>query len=154
MSTGFIARHVDGVCRPLLLSGGGGGTIAITASVGINGANQKNDVMVIQRALNDVPPDQGRPEPPLVVDGICGPKTKKGIQAFQLKHFGWKGADGRVDPDKQTIAKLNELSGGSSAAAAGVREAEVRGEHREAGGRIARVVGLLPQSLSCVKAAQ
>src|SRR5687767_11994365 len=117
MPLDFTGHDVDGVCRPLDLSGGGGGggVIAISASVGINGVNRPNDVATIQSALNDVPADQGRPAPPLKVDGICGPKTKNGIQSFQLKHFGWKGADGRVDPDQQTIAKLNELSGGSSA---------------------------------------
>lgn len=38
-----------------------------------------------------------------------GPKTNGAIQSFQLKHFGWSGADGRVDPGRQTLAKLNEL---------------------------------------------
>jgi hypothetical protein len=44
----------------------------------------------------------------LVVDGICGSKTKKAIHEFQLKHFGWKGADGRVDPGKQSFQKLKD----------------------------------------------
>jgi hypothetical protein len=43
------------------------------------------------------------------VDGKCGTKTKKAIQLFQLHHFGWSGADGRVDPGQQTLAKLNEF---------------------------------------------
>src|SRR5215813_6686830 len=111
----FIAYYQNGTCRPLESTGVTAQRIAITASVGINGKNRPDDVQVIQRALNDVPPNQGKPVPPLVVDGISGPKTRKAIQTFQLKHFGWKLADGRVDPDKPTIARLNELAGGASA---------------------------------------
>jgi hypothetical protein len=151
MADAFLVHHADGICRPLLFSGGGDGggaggegtPIVITASVGINGANRPVDVPVIQRALNDVPADQGRPAPLLEVDGICGPKTKNAIQAFQLKHFGWKGADGRVDPDKQTIAKLNELAGDAAAARARLK-----------GGRIARISGLLSHALRCINVAQ
>ena len=51
--------------------------------------------------------------PPLVPDGICGSKTIKAIQMFQLKHFGWSGADGLVEPDKITIAQINVLLGGA-----------------------------------------
>jgi hypothetical protein len=152
MSNGFIAHGGDGICRPLILSGGdGGGPIAIAASVGIKGVNRPDDVRVIQHALNKVPPDQGQPKPPLVVDGICGAKTQNAIQSFQLKHFGWKGADGRVDPIGITIDKLKELSDGSSALPSdfgGIQTATA------AGGRIARVVGLLGHSLRCVRAAQ
>jgi hypothetical protein len=108
-------------------------------------------VIVIQRALNDVPPDQGQPAPLLVVDGICGPKTKNAIQKFQLKHFGWKGADGRVDPDHQTIAKLNELAGGSNALPADFGGTQASGATP---GRIARVVRLLNESFRCIKAAR
>jgi hypothetical protein len=158
MSHGFIAHGVDGICRPLILSGGGGGgggnaggVITITASVGIKGMNRADDVRVIQQALNDVPADQGRPKPLLVVDGISGPKTENGIQMFQLKHFGWPGADGRVDPDGVTIAKLNELSGGVSASPFDLGTAQAAAASP---GRIARVAGLLGQSLRCIKAAQ
>ena len=85
----------------------------ISASVGaMGGINRANDVITVQELLNGVTPAQGGPAPSLAVDGICGPLTKKAIQAFQLEHFGWKGADGRVDPGQQTLAKLNELSTG------------------------------------------
>jgi hypothetical protein len=40
-------------------------------------------------------------------------KTIKAIQMFQLKHFGWSGADGLVEPDKITIAQINVLLGGA-----------------------------------------
>jgi hypothetical protein len=42
----------------------------------------------------------------------CGPKTIDAIQKFQLFHFGWNGADGRVDPDGQTLRKLNQFENG------------------------------------------
>jgi len=47
---------------------------------------------------------------PLAVDGICGRKTIRAIQTFQLHHFGWRGADGRVDPYGPTLAKLDEYN--------------------------------------------
>src|SRR5262249_54727349 len=50
----------------------------------------------------------------LEVDGNCGPKTKAAIQAFQLKQFGWSLADGRVDPYKQTIGRLNDFDKASA----------------------------------------
>ena len=80
----------------------------ITASVGIGGRNKSYDVLTVQDLLNQVPPGEGGPVVKLKFDGICGPKTKKAIQNFQLHHFGWPGADGRVDPKQQTISKLNE----------------------------------------------
>jgi peptidoglycan hydrolase-like protein with peptidoglycan-binding domain len=81
----------------------------ISASVGLRGHNLEDDVVTIQTLLNKVPPSQGGPDPVLAVDGICGPKTRGAIQRFQLDHFGWSGADGRVDPGQQTLAKLNEF---------------------------------------------
>lgn len=78
--------------------------------LGFKAVNDPPDVMVVQEALNDVTPADGGPQPLLKVDGVCGSKTTKAIQMFQLHHFGWKGADGRVDPDGQTLAKLNEIA--------------------------------------------
>lgn len=81
----------------------------LSASVGrMGGRNRHQDVLVVQDLLNKVPPHQGGPVPPLIVDGLCGSKTIKAIQKFQLHHFGWRGADGRVDPNGQTHSKLNE----------------------------------------------
>jgi peptidoglycan hydrolase-like protein with peptidoglycan-binding domain len=81
--------------------------ITIERSVGQGGANQSNDVFKIQYALDQVAPIDGGPTPPLKVDGLCGPKTIKAIRDFQMKHFGWQGADGRIDPGRQTLAMLN-----------------------------------------------
>lgn len=81
----------------------------ILASVGLHGKNLDPDVRTIQELLNKVPQDQGGPKVPLEVDGKCGPLTRGAIQRFQLHHFGWSGADARVDPGQQTLAKLNEF---------------------------------------------
>ena len=81
----------------------------ISASVGLHGVNRSDDVTTVQQLLDKVPASQGGPVPLLVVDGISGPKTREAIQKFQLHHFGWGGADGRVDPGQQTLAKLNEF---------------------------------------------
>jgi hypothetical protein len=80
----------------------------IVGSVGINGNNLPGDVKTVQELLNKVPLSSGGPSPLLVVDSVCGQKTKDAIQKFQLKQFGWSGADGRVDPYGQTLAKLNQ----------------------------------------------
>jgi len=87
----------------------------ILKRVGEGGSNLHQDVVTVQELLNGVSPEQGGARPLLKVDGICGPKTKHGIQVFQLKHFGWKLADARVDPEGATLRKLNELSVGPNA---------------------------------------
>jgi hypothetical protein len=88
--------------------------VRIAQSVGKNGDNQYEDVKKIQLALNKVPPVNGGPVPPLDPDGDCGRLTKAAILKFQEKQFppnpkfhkGWR-PDGRVDPGKWTIDKLN-----------------------------------------------
>ena len=87
----------------------------LTGSVGrMGGLNREDDVRKVQNALNKVPQGQGRPLKPLDPDGNCGPKTIEAIQLFQIKHFGWDGADGRVDVDGPTHRKLNEFDGPGS----------------------------------------
>ena len=106
----------DGECRiaPARPAGGTAdprrveGDAAITAPVGQGGVNRPGDVSTIQYCLDQVPPVDGGPNPPLKVDGLCGPKTIKAIRDLQQKHFGWQGCDGRIDPGRQTLAKLNE----------------------------------------------
>lgn len=86
--------------------------IKIMFAVGRMGArNLPDDVLTIQQALNNVNSVSGGPTPSLDEDGLCGPKTIAAIQKFQVHHFGWSGADGRVDPNGQTIHKLNEYHG-------------------------------------------
>jgi Putative peptidoglycan binding domain len=85
---------------------------SILSSVGrMGGKNRPDDVITVQQLLDQVRVAQGGPAVPLDVDGLCGPKTIDAIQKFQLHHFGWKGADGRVDPNGPTLAKLNEFDG-------------------------------------------
>lgn len=84
------------------------GDIVISKSVGQGGVNIYDDVYNIQYGLDQVAPIDGGPSPQLVIDGKCGPKTIAAIRHFQQKHFGWAGCDGRIDPDQQTIKKLNE----------------------------------------------
>lgn len=84
----------------------------ISNSVGrMGGKNAPQDVVTVQQLLNQVPVGEGGPVPGLDVDGLCGTKTTTAIQKFQLKHFGWSGADGRVDPNGPTLAKLNTYDG-------------------------------------------
>ncbi len=136
---------IDDVCRPLQHPNGySPGKIEIVKSVGIKGVNQNPDVRTIQQALNDVPPGQGRPNVPLKVDGICGPRTKDSIQGFQVKHFGWKGADGRVDPYYKTIAKINEVIPGSG------RTPGIGSDQN----RIQRTTVMLNETLSTIRAAR
>lgn len=80
----------------------------LSDSVGIRGVNHSWDVMFVQDALNRVPPPEGGPGVPLVLDGLCGPKTRRAIQGFQLHHFGWGGADGLVEVERRTHHKLRE----------------------------------------------
>ncbi len=84
----------------------------ITAKVGENGINRYDDVVTIQELLNQIDPTEGGASPKLVVDGKCGAKTKEAIQKFQLKQFGWKLADGRVDPGGPALQRMNECVGG------------------------------------------
>ena len=122
----FVNKHINGICEKGALAGIGGdlppaivGKITISASVGKGGVNLPHDTVTIQNALNQVPLGKGRPNPLLAVDAKCGPKTIKAIGEFQLKHFGWSGADSLVEPNRQTIKKLNEVLGTSLAAKPG-----------------------------------
>src|SRR5262245_57306768 len=82
----------------------------ITASVGRFGKNLGPDTLTVQQLLNGVSESQGGPKPKLDEDSKCGKLTIGAIQKFQLFHFGWSIADGRVDPDGPTLQKLNALN--------------------------------------------
>jgi peptidoglycan hydrolase-like protein with peptidoglycan-binding domain len=73
----------------------------LSASVGLGGTNQRNDVLMVQKLLNAVPIAKGGPAPQLVVDGLCGPKTGGAIQKFQSVNTGFP--DGRIDPGKPNL---------------------------------------------------
>lgn len=80
----------------------------ITASVGKNGKNIKQDVELIQTLLNGC--DMPGEDTPLVVDGLVGNKTISRIEAFQTTRVLMPQAHGRVDPNGKTFKKLLELS--------------------------------------------
>jgi hypothetical protein len=83
--------------------------IRISASVGEGGVNRRDDVRIIQSALNDIEVEDGGPDPLLAVDGIAGKLTKSAIAKYQLPHIGF--ADSRVDPDGPTLRALNAEHG-------------------------------------------
>ena len=114
----IIGSTMDNGCKKIYLSQSGidetpptlnNGKVSVTQSVGLKSVNLPPDVRKIQDALNRVSPAGGGASPPLKIDGLCGPKTTKAIQQFQIKQFGWSGADGKINPNGQTITRLNEL---------------------------------------------
>ena len=72
----------------------------INASVGKDGTNNAADVVIVQRLLNQRGFPCGTP------DGVCGSRTRDAIVAFQ-RGFMHK-PDGRVDPDGNSIKRLNQ----------------------------------------------
>ncbi len=108
----WLVMPAVGSCQLLsVLSSGFTGPIAISAPVGRGplARNQSDDVRTIQDALNQVTlaGAAGGPIPFLAVDGICGPRTNAAIARFQqvqLQIF-----DGVIEPNKNTIVRLNEI---------------------------------------------
>jgi len=84
--------------------------IQIGGSVGLGGKNFRADVQAVQELLNRVKVGQGGPPAPVAVDGLVGPETVGAITRFQKQNFGW--GDGRVDPNGQTLARLNACADG------------------------------------------
>ncbi len=82
--------------------------VTISASVGQGGVNKKADVLTIQKALNQIPPNKGGPVPKLKEDGLVGPKTTGAILNFQKSNVGLD-RDGRVDVNQATLARINVL---------------------------------------------
>jgi len=76
----------------------------ISYSVGKKGRNDRDDVRVIQRKLNEFifPPTTK-----LRVDGYAGTKTIGAILEFQKTYTNLRSIDGRVDPHGATIGRLN-----------------------------------------------
>ncbi len=79
----------------------GADPVPIAASVGKGGANKPEDVARVQSLLDargfEVGPS----------DGIVGPRTTAGIEAFQKRFL--TSVDGRVDPLGRTFRELNGL---------------------------------------------
>lgn len=81
----------------------------ISASVGQGGINKKDDSITVQQLLNQVPPEDGGPDPLLAVDGLPWQKTIAAIKNFQKIKVGFKFPDGRVDANGPTLAELNKF---------------------------------------------
>lgn len=80
----------------------------IIKSVGNGGRNNKADVLVVQRLLNNFTTGMGLPA--LVVDGGFGDNTGRAIKRFQAQIMGLGAPDGRVDPGGRTIRALNAVA--------------------------------------------
>src|SRR5262245_46482812 len=117
----LLAREysADGSCRLSGVSGGApasnAGSLEISASVGEDAANRREDVRKVQDALNQVPAADGGAEPPLVTDGLCYGKTVAAIKRFQKLGCGFKWPDGVVSPNEKTHVKLKEYNNKSYA---------------------------------------
>jgi hypothetical protein len=102
--------------------------VQLRGSVGRGGMNAHPDVLIIQRALNQIGAIAGGAKPPLAMDGICGPLTTTAIGRFQQAQFKGALLDHRIDPAGQTLTRLKQLLGtappvsssGSSAFSGGV----------------------------------
>jgi hypothetical protein len=79
--------------------------LKILKSVGMGGQNNKADVIITQRLLNNFVTALDLVA--IVVDGGCGEKTITAIRKFQTVRFGSASADGRVDPGGRTLSALN-----------------------------------------------
>ena len=77
----------------------------IKASVGRNGINERNDVKIIQRMLNEY---SNGSLFTLNVDGIAGLKTCNAIYRFQKEIVKLSAPDSRVDPKGKTIRILTK----------------------------------------------
>lgn len=114
MPTIGCCQHLHvGKSGNLSSSGATVGPVEIDKPVGSGpfARNLPEDVKAIQESLNAVTlaGGFGGAIPPLVVDGLCGPKTRAAISHFQRTQF--KTSDGLVEPGKRTIQKLNEILG-------------------------------------------
>ncbi|MDZ7640009.1 MAG: papain-like cysteine protease family protein [Bryobacterales bacterium] len=94
----------------------------ISSSVGQGGVNRNADVRTVQELLNKVPQTWGGPMLKLAEDGLIGPKTNAAIRRFQEVQFKQVfNPDGKVDPGKRTIGRLNEIADGSERPGANFR---------------------------------
>jgi hypothetical protein len=82
--------------------------IRISASVGRDGNNDRNDVLTVQKLINDHLP---KALSPLEIDGECGTLTIEAIEDIQRQFLRMTRPDGRVDPDGETF---RFLTGGSA----------------------------------------
>ena len=91
--------------------------LTITESVGDGGKNVKQDVLLIQIALNKIHPSLT--SRPLKEDGLYGKKTGAAIHAFQKQYLQMPHPDGRIDPGGRTLHKLEKMQQ-TSASSSGI----------------------------------
>lgn len=82
--------------------------MAIGASVGSGGVNERADVIVVQHLLNAWLRAQG--EPLLQADGDAGARTLAAITTFQRRVLRSPTPDGRIDPGGRTWSTLSNWS--------------------------------------------
>lgn len=84
-------------------------TMTIARPVGRSAANQAADVRVIQTMLRQANDEAGETGlDPGSVSGLCSEQTIRAIETFQRRF--WRNADGRVDPDGQTLRLLRQVT--------------------------------------------
>lgn len=81
--------------------------LTITSSVGSEGVNQAEDVLLVQQSLNII--QALLLDTPLTEDGLYGDNTASAILAFQKKYLQMYDPDGRIDPGGKTIKKLASM---------------------------------------------
>ena len=74
----------------------------LKGSVGMGGANSRDDVITIQTLLKKAGSEPGK------IDGVCGTRTILAITNFQKKFL--PAPDGRVDPGGATWRRLNGIA--------------------------------------------
>ena len=84
----------------------------ISGSVGRGGANQKDDVLIVQFLFNLISRSNFVPE-----TGACNDDLIDRIREFQLTQVGSKTADCRIDPRGGTLATLLDLAASSGLSA-------------------------------------
>lgn len=89
--------------------------MTIQRSVGAGGANQFNDVQLVQQLLNS---QQGTnyARAAIAVDGQVGPLTIDAIRHYQSTVVGLNNPDGRVDCNGRTITALLQHAGADQGA--------------------------------------
>ncbi len=82
-------------------------TIVIAKAVGRNATNRSQDVTKVQNRLNKWIAFGRLPGLDLLsIDGLCGPKTKRAIGAFQVRYLAMKTPDKRIDVNGETLRFL------------------------------------------------
>jgi hypothetical protein len=117
----------------------------ISGSVGQGGANQKDDVLMIQFLFNVMSPSN------LITEtGVCNDELIARIREFQLKRMRSKAADCRIDPQGRTLAILLDLAASSGSRPIGRMGVSAPPDLAE---RVEKFIGLAHEALLQKRAA-